>query len=187
MLQENSRACRKWLTEAHGEKNIGSSSGVTSLWEWVDIAAMPLALTSRVIVYKVLVKLLEKKKGEEILPGSDVWTPKWGPPMPHFSFLNLNFFLNDISVIVAGPTRVIMQAKRPYNFPWFEYRKSSWNEKRILVCKIRTFSIATWPNTFISILFLVRKPKSRGMMSLYFKILKIKQKDKELTESQSMY
>lgn len=70
---------------------------------------MPLALTSGVIVYKVLVKLLEKKKGEKILPGSDVWTPKWGPPMPHFSFLYLNFFLNDISVIVAGPTRVIMQ------------------------------------------------------------------------------
>ena len=71
-LQKNSYTCRKRLTEAHGEKNIGSSSGVTSLGEWVDIAAMPLALTSGVIVYKVLVKLLEKKKGEKILPGSDV-------------------------------------------------------------------------------------------------------------------
>lgn len=129
--------------------------------------------------------------GEEerwgFLPGSVMWTPKWGPPMSHFSFLYLNFFLNDISVIIVGPTRVIMWAKQPYNSPWFEDRKSSWNEKRILVCKIGTFSIATWPNTFISILFLVRKPKSRGMMSLYFKILKIKLKVKELTESQLMY
>ena len=38
--------------------------------EWADTAATPLALTSGVIVYKALVKLLEKRKGEEIHPGS---------------------------------------------------------------------------------------------------------------------